>query len=495
MDETLPSTAIYHGNIVEENIFFLGDFSREGGYTVGSGAFILDGNATKQVKKEAGGTGVLEIKLAEGKNQCRSMIYFYGHRPIMGLVYKMRVRVKGQGIVRFGMNPQVDFTEYGTTDFEEITLTDDWQTVEETLDLSALAPDRLSLHLTLSGEKAILMLTGLKIWLDRDAETTIVPEAGCPVLPENALVPPQTFKVYPPNLSGHFVHCFPNGTSTTLPATAENGIVTYPAFTLTPGLHRVGFAANGNSDFRDFLSADEETIARLQAAAAKIVLSKDENWLLLGDSLSDFARKHNHVDIATYFINQANPKFKLTFRNAACGGDQAGRIDARLFKGSDVFRSYMYDGLFDTVYDRVCVYLLGNDTVTFKATNFTLPQFPPEFTDAKLRHFLPYVQKKSGGATMTISSGISMPIEVNDRNAPAYGYKFGVPALVEQYNATVRRIADDFSYDYFDIYTPTLALKENKAQYFRPDGTHLSELGHLFVAEKEMEFFASARIS
>jgi len=485
----------YEPNIVEDNIFFMGDFSKEGGYSIGSGAFSKPSNdGTKTLKKGEDGNGYLEIKTAPGKNLCTANIMFFSHRPMVGLTYKMTVRAKGKGTLRFSMSPSVEFDSYGSKEFNDTVLTEDWQTIERTIDLSSLAPDRFSMGLKLVGEDAVVSLDDLKVWLNRDANTTITPEPGCPVLAENSLVPPQTFRVYPPNLSGHFVHVFPDGTSEVLPATAKNGIVTYPSFTMTPGLHRLAFAAKGNSDFRDILSADAETIDRLKEAAAKIVLTKNEHWLFLADSLTDYYRKHNHVDILTYFINQANSKFKLTFRNAACGGDQAGRIDARLFNGPDVYRSYMYNGLFDAItYDRVCVFLGQNDTVAFKQTDYQKPQFTPEHTDAKLRHFLPYVQEKSGGATMTIYSGVSTPTEVNDKLAPVIGYKFGIPALVEQFNAVVQKICLEKGYEYFDIYTPLQALNGEKAKYFRTDGVHLSNLGHLFVAEKELEFFAKVR--
>jgi len=479
-------------NIVEDHIFFLGDFSKEGGYTIGSGAFSKPSNGgTKTLQKEENGNGYLEIKNAPGKNLCLTNIMFFSHRPMVGLTYKMTFRAKGKGTIRFSMSPSVEFSTYGAKEFDDTTLTEDWQTIERTIDLSELTPDRFSMGLALIGEDAIVNLDDLKIWLDRDANTKIIPEPGCPVLPGNSQVPEQKFQVEPPNLSGHFIHFFPDGHTERTPATAQNGVVTYPAFTLTPGLHRLGFAANGNSDFRDLISADEETIARLKAAAAKIVLTKNEHWLFLADSLTDFYRKHNHVDILAYFINQANPKYKLTYRNAACGGDQAGRIDARLFNGPDVYRSYMYNGLFDVTYDRVCVFLGQNDTVAFKATDYQKPQFTPEHTDAKLRHFLPYVQEKSGGAQMIIYSGVSTPTEVNDKLAASIGYKFGIPALVEQFNAVVQKVVADNGYVYFDIYTPLQALNGEKAKYYRTDGVHLSQLGHYFAAEKEMEFFAT----
>ena len=98
-------------------------------------------------------------------------------------------------------------------------------------------------------------------------------------------------------------------------------------------------------------------------------------------------RHRNHPAILAGLLAQYNPG-KVMFHNAACGGDQNARIAARL-ADRGVYRGYMYDELWKRKYDVIILFLGQNDTVAFKESNYTKPQFPIATEGPRHLHRIP----------------------------------------------------------------------------------------------------------
>ena len=129
-------------------------------------------------------------------------------------------------------------------------------------------------------------------------------------------------------------------------------------------------------DFSDLKSAP-----RMQQAAAKIKASAPAEILFIGDSLTDFSRGENHLDMVNYFLRKNGSG--VTFRNYACRGDSIVRVVDRFNQAPKVpFRNH-YKGIWNRKYDAAFALLGANDSVLRLESGKMA--VPPEEVEKKYR--------------------------------------------------------------------------------------------------------------
>lgn len=240
-------------------------------------------------------------------------------------------------------------------------------------------------------------------------------------------------------------------------------------------------------DFSDLKSAPQ-----MQQAAAGIKASAPIDILYIGDSLTDFYRGGNHVDIVNYFLrkNQSG----VTFHNYACRGDFIIRVVDRFNQAPKVpFRSH-YKGIWDRQYALAFVLLGANDSVLRLETGKMA--VPPETVEKKYRELF-NIFKQHGIRKVVLVSPASSNYPAcrangKKRIAAKKGGLFGVPENIEAFAAVMKKLSAEYQFPYLDIYTPMKTMPEKASLFNAGDGVHLTPAGHEFVALKELEFLAGS---
>ncbi len=234
------------------------------------------------------------------------------------------------------------------------------------------------------------------------------------------------------------------------------------------------------------------------ALAKKIRLGKKIHVLVIGDSLSDFYRGRNYVDMLNFWLNKYNPG-KFTFRNAGAGGDFLTRVEARLngmTNGKKAYRQEMYDRLFEENYDLVFIFLGQNDTYVTRSKNFDNPRVGPAEQEAVLRRVLDFIGKKSKAEIVLISPSPSHEKLFLDRLASLKEGTdmgmFGAAKHVDAFDAVNRKVCGERKLDYIDILHPMRQSPDLKALYVE-DGVHLSNEGARLVSREVLRWFASRK--
>ena len=240
-------------------------------------------------------------------------------------------------------------------------------------------------------------------------------------------------------------------------------------------------------DFSDLKSAEQ-----MQQAAAGIKASAPMDILYIGDSLTDFYRGGNHLDIVNYFLRKN--RSGVTFHNYACRGDFISRVIDRFNQAPRVpFRNH-YKGIWNRKYACAFVLLGANDSVLrIESGKMAVP---PEIVEKKYRELFEIFRKHDIEKVVLVSPASSnYPVcraNAKKRLAAKKGALFGVPENIEAFAAVIKKLSAEYKFPYLDIYTPMKALPD-KAELFNPgDGVHLTPAGHEFVALKELEFLAGS---
>lgn len=475
------SSALASLTLCADEIHFFGggDFSEKGIYGYGTGAFSPGrGTAVTWEEKE----GFMRISLKGGAAEGRAGIRFFNTaRNPAGLNFHLRMRMRGKG--------KVEFERTGTgirSGWVELTPT--WEVRHLFLDGSRsndASFDRM--NLLLKGEGGFVELDDLTVTVNA-FDGLIVPPVGALAVRLGENVPAQTFRVYPRDLRGRFLFSEPGALTapSEFPAAAEGGEVVFPGFKAEKeGFYRVTFTTGGVSAMRDVAVMPERELAALEDAAKKVDLKgKRLRILYLADSLTDFERDHNHAAITAGMLEKFNPG-RVTFRNAGIGGDLSRYVQWRLNVSGirqKVMRRYMYDEILHESYDIIFISLGQNDTVTFPSSRYKDAQLPVKWVDRDLRAVVTSL-KRNTGARVVLVSGFSTPVNLNK------AFRFGVPELVEAYNACAEKAAEDLGAEYFDIYNILKVFgDEEKRKFFNADLVHLSPAGHRFVALKYLEY-------
>ncbi len=451
-----------------------GDFNSRAEYGSGNNAFGYGGGVVFNWDQQG---GFMRFALKDGASAGLAFARMQNiAKEFNGLTFTVKVKLRGSGRVGFS------FTDKRSEKF--VTLTPGWKI--HTFILNSEPNTRMFMYIRYSKGTRFDM-DDLSVSVANNG-IRIYPPLGALVVKANSTVPEQTFRTMPNDLIGKFTRFdFETGKKVVTPAESSSGEVTFPAFTAgASGCTRIIFSTASEGAVRDVIVASDREADALENAASGVKLKgKSLRILYLGDSLTDYDRGHNHASITAGMLDKFNPG-AISIRNVAVGGDEVRRIDARL-SDSNVYYGCRYHALWEEKYDVIFVACGQNDTVTFKESNFSEPSIPISEVESRMRSIVNKIRKKSN-ARIVLVSGVSTPVSNNP------SYHFGVPSLVEAYNAVIRKVAAELDTEYLDLYTPLKALPEaEKLQLFRNDRVHLSPRGHLFVATEYLKFLARGK--
>jgi lysophospholipase L1-like esterase len=164
---------------------------------------------------------------------------------------------------------------------------------------------------------------------------------------------------------------------------------------------------------------------------------------------------------------------QVTYKNVGVGGDFITRVWDRLNQNPRVYRLSAYDGIFEPKPTMVLIFLGHNDS---KVNSKSGIPCVPRKRFAELFPLTINKIKAETGAWVIVMSAASSAFEVISKNGIAWekkrlrGFsKFGIPAVMEEFNAMMKKAAADTGAEYLDVYTPTKNYP-NKPDIFIRDG-------------------------
>ncbi|MDD2709165.1 MAG: GDSL-type esterase/lipase family protein [Verrucomicrobiae bacterium] len=263
-----------------------------------------------------------------------------------------------------------------------------------------------------------------------------------------------------------------------------------------PGVCRIGLKEDGKIKPLGYVDiVDKAAYGEFEAAAAKVKLPDGPVQLLfLGDSLTDRNRGFNYADKVCFWLARNHPE-GVRARNAGVGGDFTVRVWDRMNGVAGVHRPTDYDGIFDPPPQFVFVFLGQNDTKVHPSTRYTLPMVSSDKFEETYRLIVQRLKEQTRARIVLLSTA-SLVFEVQKEKADqmrAQGKNhalFGVSELLEKFNAVIKKLADEMSLGYVDVYEPT-RRHPSKKQLFVEDGVHVNNEGNRLIALEILRYFAA----
>lgn len=239
----------------------------------------------------------------------------------------------------------------------------------------------------------------------------------------------------------------------------------------------------------------------MESEAAKIKLAPPLNILVIGDSLSDYFRGFNYVNMIDFLLNKFNPG-KVNIRNAGVGGDFIIRVWKRM-QGADGqkppirVRQYMYNNYLKPSPDLIFIFLGANDSKCSSISNFKTPYITPQVQEKTYRKVLDYLRKETKAKIILIE-------------CPSFNYKisgsksrikkllkskrtrwlFGIDKAIINFNNVNKKLAAEYNIDYIDLFNISSKNPEKEELYQESDGVHLSDKGNRMVALEILKYFS-----
>ncbi|MGI6355882.1 MAG: SGNH/GDSL hydrolase family protein [Lentisphaerae bacterium] len=447
------------------------------------------------------GKGVIRLVSAPGRGTVFGRLLLRGRQSEpSGKIYVFSLWARGTGALHLGgiryITPPEGKPPYEFDWQEEgVTLTDTWQQVSYTIDLSRRVANFLAMVVELRGE-------GEAYLDDVSLETVVQPGAFVTAQTRHLVQPagkaedlvlttqPQA-PVFVSVAKGKDAPVCHEVTSN-----AEGKVFVPGAWFVSaePVDCRIAACSGGATAHVDVAFVTQESFDRSLNLAKSVALTKPLRILYLGDSLTDFDRGRNYCDKVDFWLNQAFPGL-ASFHNAGVGGDYITRMEDRIY-GRQAHRREMYDGLWNEKYDLIFIFLGHNDTKTTAKSDLKVPVVPPETQDASFRKVVAQIRQHSQ-APIVFISGASMVEEICRRNhAKAIQTRpnasiFGLPEHVEAFNDVLQKLGKELGIGYLDVYTPMKNHPDKPSLFYPTDGVHLSTAGHAFVADAILKALAS----
>lgn len=237
------------------------------------------------------------------------------------------------------------------------------------------------------------------------------------------------------------------------------------------------------------LGIDEDPVAdaEIAEAASRVRLpAGGQRMLILGDSLSDFARGHNYADFVTHYIERKSKGGKLDIYNYGVGGDHVPLVLARLHAQKGVKRKQTYNDMWTRQYDIALVFLGHNDSKAPSSYGYRYPLVSLAEDEEGLRQIIGILRARGIGRIILMSatsSDYKVCKEFSDARGNVAHNFFGMPEHLERYNAVVRNVAVDLGCEYVDVYAG-MSNDSHKCDYLRrDDGLHLTDAGNRYIAK------------
>jgi lysophospholipase L1-like esterase len=244
----------------------------------------------------------------------------------------------------------------------------------------------------------------------------------------------------------------------------------------------------GQSATAYFCIYQDSTVQELRALAEKINLPTGTRIVFLGDSLTDFYRGRNYVDLVTRALARKNAQ-SATVINAGKAANNIGHIEARLTK--DVVEQkpthvFLFEGANDSKRHYSPTTGLG-----------TRWAYPFEDYPKTYRAVVERIQKECRCklVLMTTAPGDQRILEPFRKRAEIYGQAINFFCLEESVALAVKtqkEIAQSLGLPVIDVNAHFLGwMEKNAEQYLHvDDGVHISEEGNLQVALLVLRYLA-----
>lgn len=264
------------------------------------------------------------------------------------------------------------------------------------------------------------------------------------------------------------------------------------------------------SDYRVVISVPEYGISKLffvqivtkeqydvlNKTAGRIKLQSPLEVLVIGDSLTDFARGFNYLDIVDFFVNMNDSK--MNFRNYGVGGEYTTRVWKRIEalngNGNPPIRQEMYRNLTAEKINEVWIALGSNDTRVSRKTDLKIPQVPRQEQEEAVRKIVNYFRQQNSKVRIVFIACPShdfSSIEARFKANPKSEVLFGVDEEIKHFNSALKKVVAETGADYIDFYQATKDFTE-KSKLFRPnDGVHLTSYGQQFLALEILKYLTN----
>ncbi len=225
----------------------------------------------------------------------------------------------------------------------------------------------------------------------------------------------------------------------------------------------------------------ESRFNRMRRSAS--LLSGKKHLLFLGDSLTDYDRGRNYPSLVSCFLPE-----RWTVRNTGVGGDDLRKIYTRL-TGGKVYRSEMYEKLFDPMPDIIFLLCGGNDTKVSFRSGYRKNETPEELQAPLLDQILSELKKRAPKARIVLISpldsyqpsqkALAEPLVKAGIN---HNY-FGDPVQIGRFTEKMKQAAKKHGTEFCDAGAVFRAAEDLQQLHVPDDGVHLSLQGQQLMAE------------
>ena len=236
-----------------------------------------------------------------------------------------------------------------------------------------------------------------------------------------------------------------------------------------------------------------EAYVAFQAAATEVrPPAGPAHVLFIGDSLSDFHRGFNYADKMAFWLQRAAGG-RVTYTNVGVGGDFITRVWQRLNRDPKVYRYHAYERVLEPVPTHVVIFLGHNDSKVNSKSG--TPCVPRERFAEEFRATIRKIQQETKARVIVMSSSSSDYAAISKRwpeweaKRPKGFSKFGIPEVMEEFNAMMKAAANDLGAEYVDVYSPTRDHLD-KSSLFMPDGVHVNNKGNRLLALELLKHLA-----
>ena len=255
----------------------------------------------------------------------------------------------------------------------------------------------------------------------------------------------------------------------------------------------VAHAQSGQARFCSIEIVGKEVYDAFESIANKVKFPKaPAHVLFIGDSLSDGQRGFNYADKVGFWLRKSSGP-DVSYKNVGVGGDFITRVWQRLNREPRVYRLPAYEGIFEPVPTHVLIFLGHNDSKVNSKRGTTC--VPKERFEEEMRLTIQKIKSDTNAEVIVMSSS-SSAYEVISKNWPVWAKKrphgfskFGIPEVMEQFNAMMKRAAETTGVEYLDVYEPT-KNHPDKPSLFTADGVHVNNKGNRFLALQILRYLA-----
>ena len=298
--------------------------------------------------------------------------------------------------------------------------------------------------------------------------------------PLNAVTAPGEMVAYRIDSDGSRVEgTFKDGSKVEL----QNGLLKFKA-PLKTGVHAVTLTDAGKHAGRNFYInvLSMQDFKHLEKITSGV--KNPGRVLVLGDSLSDYLRGRNWVDMAENFCCRRFGD-KTVFFNYGVGGDMVTRTLARMKKVPRTYALERYQGIDECRPDTVIIFLGHNDSLLLDRDlgSKSPTQVSPEKFIAAYTELIKLVRQKYNSPRIILMTPVCMDYAKTWKHR--FGNPklvFGEPAILEKYRSMVLKIARDNKCEAIDLFAVFKAQKDLGSFSLR-DGIHVNLKGSRLVAE------------